>query len=559
MNFNKAPPTKEELQELNKKLNYKKPPPTEEERKLLGASTSQLEPTKTESFVRGLAQGGSLGFADELTGALGAVSDVAGDKYQLADLLERYKAQRDESREAYKKAEEANPLTSIAGNIAGGAATALIPGLGQANLANAIKIGAATGLGASEGDTLGEQVKSAGLGAGLGTAAYGAGKTLGALSDLFKTSEIGRSFRSSLGVGEKYGVNAATTEGLEKAQQILKNKTTEIFNPIDKITATNAAAKRKIVDEASANIARSKDDFIKEAQEAIASIYQPASVKSGDVEYKELADLVNSIGSPEVPAIIGGKLTTVAGDIKANARMYDDIRKIAGDIMERKDVLDSRSTKAASKIYDLAKQYTRDSVDELSKVRLAKIDETLSASKNLDKIMSFADGNKVGDVVKDQGKVASLIDKLESISSSGLTAQLKKDAAVKEIAKMDPRLAQRFNAELEDTAALMSVVKGAQMKSINLDIINKSAPTKLGTAIGSNKMYQDVKKLATKSSEYYNQVADRLLSKEGNQAMANVFKKMANADNNTRNALLFGLYQNPSYRQMMDQLASSEE
>ena len=127
-----APPTQEELDSL-----YTAPSQSELQALNEKPIVESQEPSKTESFVRGLAQGGSLGFADELAGALGAASDVASDKYELADLLERYKAQRDESRMAYRRAEEANPLTSIAGNIAGGAATALIPGLGQAKLASA--------------------------------------------------------------------------------------------------------------------------------------------------------------------------------------------------------------------------------------------------------------------------------------------------------------------------------------------------------------------------------------------------------------------------------------
>jgi len=101
-----------------------------------------------ESFARGAAQGASLGFADEITGLL---ESIGTDK--------TYTQARDESRENYALAHEANPKTSIAGELGGSVAGAFMPGMGLAKGAGlaqqamfGAKMGAVAGLGNSQAD-----------------------------------------------------------------------------------------------------------------------------------------------------------------------------------------------------------------------------------------------------------------------------------------------------------------------------------------------------------------------------------------------------------------------
>ena len=75
---------------------------------------SQLSPTspqisKTESAIRGGAQGLMFGFPDEATAALERL--VTGKPYEQA---------LQESRQAYQQAQEANPITYTGSEIAGG-------------------------------------------------------------------------------------------------------------------------------------------------------------------------------------------------------------------------------------------------------------------------------------------------------------------------------------------------------------------------------------------------------------------------------------------------------
>lgn len=101
-----------------------------------------------ESAARGAAQGASLGFADEITGALEALGT---DK--------TYQQARDESRANYDLAREANPKMTIAGELAGGIGGAFLPGMGLAKGAGLLKeglygakLGAAAGAGYSKAD-----------------------------------------------------------------------------------------------------------------------------------------------------------------------------------------------------------------------------------------------------------------------------------------------------------------------------------------------------------------------------------------------------------------------
>jgi hypothetical protein len=132
---------------------------------------SQSQPTppqvsKTESAIRGGAQGVSFGFADEATARLESI--MKGVEYEKA---------LEESRQAYRQAQEANPITYTGSEIAGGILPALIPtgatqATGAASLGRLALMGAGTGalsgLGMSEGETTGEVAKDVVKGGLLG-------------------------------------------------------------------------------------------------------------------------------------------------------------------------------------------------------------------------------------------------------------------------------------------------------------------------------------------------------------------------------------------------------
>lgn len=142
------------------------------------------EPGILESLLRGGAQGATLGFADELTGAGQAGLEALTGKSPEESLMEKYQRARDESRKNYEAAETAHPTASFVGNIAGGLAPGLLTGgIGEgATIASAAAsgagLGALGGLGTSKADLTKGETTEAGkdvlaggaLGAGLGAA-----------------------------------------------------------------------------------------------------------------------------------------------------------------------------------------------------------------------------------------------------------------------------------------------------------------------------------------------------------------------------------------------------
>jgi hypothetical protein len=114
--------------------------------------------------ARGAAQGATLGFSDELVGAVGAGADALR-KMSLSNLVSDYVARRDAERKANAEAKKRSPIAYGAGQFGGSAATALVPGGAAAKL---IGMGAAEGLGSSEADLTKGEVVNAALDTGKG-------------------------------------------------------------------------------------------------------------------------------------------------------------------------------------------------------------------------------------------------------------------------------------------------------------------------------------------------------------------------------------------------------
>lgn len=156
---------KEELRKLRfQRLDEKRTKEIIPNQPISQTPTSQI--SKTESALRGGAQGLSFGFADEATARLESI--MKGVPYEQA---------LQESRQAYRQAQEANPVTYTGSEIAGGVLPALIPtgatqATGAASLGRLAAIGAGTGalsgLGFSEGETAGQIAKDVAIGGALG-------------------------------------------------------------------------------------------------------------------------------------------------------------------------------------------------------------------------------------------------------------------------------------------------------------------------------------------------------------------------------------------------------
>lgn len=215
---------------------------------------------KVESFVRGAAQGASLGFSDEIGGALESVFTS-----------KTYRQARDEARSANKEAQEQNPWTYGAGGVAGGVASAFVPGLNVVKAGGAVlgaksllagagaaakvgaKLGALGGIGGSEAELgegeLGKLAGDAALGAGLGGLAGVGGQVLsnavGKVAAAKAASYAGEKLRAAQGEGKEAFEAAAQKLG----SLVAKDKPTALA-AVRSGEAAAGEAKRAVVDDA---------------------------------------------------------------------------------------------------------------------------------------------------------------------------------------------------------------------------------------------------------------------------------------------------------------------
>lgn len=215
-----------------------------------GPSAPREEPGSAEALLRGAAQGASMGFADEVTGAGEAAGDVLLDpNTSLSDFMNKYRQHRDESRANYKAAAEAHPYLTGAGNLAGGvgmgiatgglgagAAGAAKVGLGTALKKAAVTgagIGAAAGLGDSEADitkgniggAAADTATGAGVGAVAGPAMYGlingTARAAKGLGNILKTRGVDE-ILNNYAIGADRGLPTYGSDALEHAKNAQK-------------------------------------------------------------------------------------------------------------------------------------------------------------------------------------------------------------------------------------------------------------------------------------------------------------------------------------------------
>lgn len=135
--------------------------------------------SKFEALIEGLAQGGSLGFADELGGAFQEGLRRAGVG-EYPEEMGGYEEARDLNRQVAKRAQAEHPITYGAGQLAGGILATAPLGAAGGTLKAAMAEGALTGIGEGEG---GLDVGAAARGAATGAAGYGLGRYVKKLAE----------------------------------------------------------------------------------------------------------------------------------------------------------------------------------------------------------------------------------------------------------------------------------------------------------------------------------------------------------------------------------------
>jgi len=171
--------------------------------------------TEVESGLLGAAQGGTMGFADEMEGAAKALFTN-----------KTYHEGRDEARSRYQKAEDQNPKSFLVGQVGGGIATSLIPGVGIAK-------GAGLAAGAAKAALIG------------GVAGAGYSKT-----DPTKSPDDLKHFAGDVGEGAAFG--GVTQGALGAAGKYLPSKSADLLDYLAQRRAVKAATgqNKKVIKEA---------------------------------------------------------------------------------------------------------------------------------------------------------------------------------------------------------------------------------------------------------------------------------------------------------------------
>lgn len=275
--------------------------------KYASQAPTPAEPTQLDAAGRGALQGASMGYADELAGALGAGGQALSKK-KLTDLLNDYRAARDAYRAKDQAAKSKYPGTFVGSQLVGGLAGAMLP-MGELGLAGKIAAGAgvggAAGLGNSQADLtqgeVGQAAKDTALGAGVGAA-------LGAASNMIPSAKELPAYAEKEAIRATGAAPAKALRFSPKAGRFLLDNGIVKFGSNPENIAENAeqalAQHGQTIGDALSKLEAegtpplNKTDLIQQMLNRANEMKQSAY---GAPVARKLEQLAGDIGSPEVP------------------------------------------------------------------------------------------------------------------------------------------------------------------------------------------------------------------------------------------------------------------
>lgn len=279
-----------------------------------------------ESFLRGGAQGVTLGFADEIAGALEAAKDVAVGPTKFENLLDQYRKRRDESRLAYKAAQQDSPYWFGAGEFGGGLATTAIPGMALAKgasigqkLGTAAKLGGAVGLGAGEADItkgdIGGAAGEAAMGATTGAVLQGGLSGLGAAAKSVTPTNVAKKLGNVFlnapeQITEKYMRDPAAIKGAPLIHEVGTEFAEEAVPALKRLTTEGSAASRALLAKEGKTIPRSRiaqiydqaaDDILEKSEGVISDPQKAAAYKAFKQQARKFTQDVDPVTGEVIP------------------------------------------------------------------------------------------------------------------------------------------------------------------------------------------------------------------------------------------------------------------
>ncbi len=347
---------------------------------------SRQKYTAVESAGRGAAQGGSLGFVDEAVGAVkaipGAMASVMNPQkaFSLSDLVQSYKAGRDEYRKGDALAKQDNPGSYTGGEIAGSIASSALPlggvakgtSLGQKVL-GAAKIGAAQGLGTSNSDLTDGNLEGA-VKDTLGGAATGATvqSVISPLAAVIKgitpTNLAKKAANIVLNTPEEltaqYIANPNAIKTAPRIFEVGRSFEESALPALQKLTTEGSAASRKILDKE--GVTFNGSEIAAKAQEIGDRIEKNLQGINDDPQKLAALAWVRKIQNEFSPTITPGqKQNTGFLDLQGNP-IIKDIPKV----VEEKVI-------SANRLKDSIQSIDRNTEYQIAPGQFAKIDDSV--------------------------------------------------------------------------------------------------------------------------------------------------------------------------------------
>lgn len=544
--------------------------------------------------ARGAAQGATFGFADELAGAAGAAGDVLTGQTTMEKILDAYRQNLEESRQAFKQAEERSPTAFTVGNVGGGiltglatagAAPALVGARGAAALANLRNAGtlgriaeagaigagsgAVAGLGTSEADLtqgeVGEALKDVGTGAAFG-GVFGAGlqggvegiKGIGSAvkgaANLIGKTETAGNIGKAYQLG-KEGTDIVTSKGLETAEEGVRAEARGLAKESKDVLS--AAGKK--VGEAKKAAASSTQDLSEEL-EKISEQISRLNISDDPDAINDVAKLQKWLQNLTEGKEGTGGIDPTSVEFKKAMEIKNTLNKFSGSkggVPKIEDIEAQNELKQIAKsINDKLTTATPELASANKNYATVKQSlETLGLDPANDFVRDAATGQQRLTVAAEQ-KINSVIKRMARDTDAGENAAVKLNETLRMLEAVDPAKAQALKPRLQKASEVLDLAQKAQ----RLGLLNRSTYIKSGTVSAANVLGMGVKKLSDATPQQLQQITNTLMQRGGKsmklvQPLVDAMKK----DNVGRNAALFALQQNPEYREMLKEFLGEEE
>lgn len=547
-----------------------------------------------ETAVAKLAEGGAIGFDDELGGSMSAAGRVLGinnlggkiGEQSLTSptldkeaLLQAYRQTRDGIRSKQSEISQESPVMSTTYNVLGGLATGkVVPGmlnpapagvslLGKigTNTLNALPVSAAVASGMSNADLtkgevlpfLGDVATGTAIGAGIGAGVPLATGLVSEVSEGVGNSRMMQDILTSYREG-KLGTNMRTPEFLKNSRNKLKN----IFGQADdEIRAEDQRilGERKTLltnlNNDPSKFADVGDTINKLSDEINNSPFVPTEQKA---QFESWVKKELEKGNFRTPEELDALIKMVRGDLTktmTSPSSYNAVNNAKTALMSAQDDLDPALrglNKTAGQITDVGEVLTkRNPLD----YNAAKAENQMKES-----------GANMLEGLSENYKIQNFIDE---ILNGGLDTS---KAALPALDQIVPKAAAtlRTAAPVANNLRIAkdmqtSALEGGNFLQIGRNAINNlatKAANKSGNFVVNNKksINNGINNLSKMTGTDLNLVADKLSATgmKTAQNFANLIKETATKEGQAKDAILFGLMQQPTFRKLYNKVIEED-